>query len=225
MRQVLEYHLDQEVGDSPPGSGGGCFPLHYAIRAKSGRAQTREQFIHRSIHDACPNTAKGKLEELYEAIGCNLVGFIELLLGAGRINANDPDHDQRTPLSYAAEFGDKETVQHLLRIGSVIKNAPDKQKRTPLSYAVACGHAEVERLLRSSSNIDTKAGEIEGRPPLSHTVKPLLQDGQGEESDTGETAPLSNAALHDASLDAACHAFQNGDVSASQKILNSILGV
>jgi ankyrin repeat protein len=60
----------------------------------------------------------------------------------------------RTPLFYAAQYGDYDIVVELIERGADV-NAPDKALKTPLHFAAAAYQPEVvDLLLRSGAGVD-----------------------------------------------------------------------
>ena len=237
MGQFLRNHVAQYVSGSVSHGEDRPFPLHHAIRANSGAVERPEELIRKAIREACPQTAEKSLEHLYEALGRKPVELIELLLGAGRVNTNDPDRDMRTPLSYAAGFGDAKTVKHLLGMDTVDTNTPDDHGKTPLSYAALYGHTEVVMLLLDTGKVNINAPDDDGQTPLSYAVErnhvevvSLLQDALGGERKPGVAGSLSDAANedpvqapHGAKLEDVFRAFQGGNISTSQEIIDELL--
>ena len=131
--------------------------------------------------------------------------FVELLL----VHAKDIDPDRqdkagRTPLSWAAEYGQTEVVRTLLCDGRVDPERQDNEGQTPLSWAAKNGQTEVCNALLCDGHVDPDRQDKAGRTPLSwaaeygHTevVKTLLCNGRVDpdrQGDDGRT-PLSWAA-------------------------------
>jgi ankyrin repeat protein len=90
--------------------------------------------------------------------------IVKLLLEKGA-DPNDREESRgRTPLHMAAEYGDIELVDLLIRYRADV-NAPDRDRNTPLHYAVMRGHKHVAEFLlknRANSNAQNK----DGRTPL-----------------------------------------------------------
>jgi ankyrin repeat protein len=97
---------------------------------------------------------------------------VDVLLANDGIDPHSNDKAGRTPLSYAAETGQKEVVELLLAKGA----DPDLEYRdgeckvwTPLLFAASNGHKEVvELLLAKSADLDSEYTnkEYEVRMPL-----------------------------------------------------------
>jgi ankyrin repeat protein len=198
MGEFLSYHIGQDASRPRSQDEDMYFPLHYAILANSGAVENREELIRKAIQDACPHTAGESLVHLYEPLGRSPRRLIELLLGAGKVNTNARDHKGRTALSYAAEFGDIGTVKHLLEMGTVLTDTPDDDGRTPLSYAIEHKHTKIERQLR-----DAAGGKF------------------GEARSLAESAN-EDVAPHSPTFEDILHAFQSGDISTSQRLLEQV---
>ncbi|KAK3369418.1 ankyrin repeat-containing domain protein [Lasiosphaeria ovina] len=79
------------------------------------------------------------------------------------------DHEERSPLSWAAENGHVEIVRLLLSTGRVNPDLPDWLNRTPLSWAAEQGH---HLLLLENGHIDVNSPERNsGFTPLSYAAK------------------------------------------------------
>ncbi|KAK0667584.1 hypothetical protein QBC41DRAFT_134680 [Cercophora samala] len=84
---------------------------------------------------------------------------IEMMLRMGG-SGGDIASKGRTALSYAAEYGEREVVEHLLRWNPNIDQVDDHQ-RTALTYAAECGYREIVELLvyrNASQDIPDIAG-------------------------------------------------------------------
>ena len=77
------------------------------------------------------------------------------------------DDIDRTPLSWAAEYGHEAVVQLLIKRVDVDVNAKDKDELTPLLWVAKKGHEAVVRLLSERVDIDVNAKDKYGRTPLS----------------------------------------------------------
>lgn len=75
-----------------------------------------------------------------------------------------PDHDRRSPLTFAAEHGHEDVVRLLLDHNAKI-DAEDQSGRGPLSYAASGGHQAVIQLLLQHG-ADANARDSGGRSPL-----------------------------------------------------------
>src|SRR5439155_12109368 len=70
-----------------------------------------------------------------------------------KIEAEDDEYG-RTPLSWAAEYGNVDVVKSLLNANANIE-AADKYGRTPLNWAALNGHVDVVKsLLNANANIE-----------------------------------------------------------------------
>ena len=82
-------------------------------------------------------------------------------------NLEQMDDSDRTPLSWAAEYGHEYIVQMLVERDDVYINSKDsKLGRTPLSWAADRGHGAVVRLLMKRGDIDINTKDKSGRTPL-----------------------------------------------------------
>ena len=78
------------------------------------------------------------------------------------------DDTDRTPLSWAAEFGHKSTVQILTERVDVNINSTDERGWSPLLYAAQNGHDSVVRLLAERDGVDINVKENEEGNTLLH---------------------------------------------------------
>uniref|UniRef100_A0A4W3J876 Poly [ADP-ribose] polymerase n=1 Tax=Callorhinchus milii TaxID=7868 RepID=A0A4W3J876_CALMI len=84
--------------------------------------------------------------ELFEACRNGDVSRVKRLVDSGNVNAKDMAGRKSTPLHFAAGFGRKDVVEHLLQNGANV-HARDDGGLIPLHNACSFGHAEVVSLL------------------------------------------------------------------------------
>ncbi|XP_038660428.1 poly [ADP-ribose] polymerase tankyrase-1 isoform X2 [Scyliorhinus canicula] len=84
--------------------------------------------------------------ELFEACRNGDVVRVKRLVDSGNVNAKDMAGRKSTPLHFAAGFGRKDVVEHLLQNGANV-HARDDGGLIPLHNACSFGHAEVVSLL------------------------------------------------------------------------------
>uniref|UniRef100_A0A803W5B0 Poly [ADP-ribose] polymerase n=1 Tax=Ficedula albicollis TaxID=59894 RepID=A0A803W5B0_FICAL len=84
--------------------------------------------------------------ELLEACRNGDVTRVKRLVDTGNVNAKDMAGRKSTPLHFAAGFGRKDVVEHLLQTGASV-HARDDGGLIPLHNACSFGHAEVVSLL------------------------------------------------------------------------------
>uniref|UniRef100_A0A8C0UR38 Poly [ADP-ribose] polymerase n=1 Tax=Cyanistes caeruleus TaxID=156563 RepID=A0A8C0UR38_CYACU len=124
------------AGDAPGSVGGGQSPVpepHPPAGLSSGFA-------------AGPGAASGAFRELLEACRNGDVTRVKRLVDTGNVNAKDMAGRKSTPLHFAAGFGRKDVVEHLLQTGANV-HARDDGGLIPLHNACSFGHAEVVSLL------------------------------------------------------------------------------
>ncbi|XP_078070327.1 poly [ADP-ribose] polymerase tankyrase-1 isoform X1 [Mustelus asterias] len=100
---------------------------------------------------AAPSTGGGGAvsdsgRELFEACRNGDVLRVKRLVDSGNVNAKDMAGRKSTPLHFAAGFGRKDVVEHLLQNGANV-HARDDGGLIPLHNACSFGHAEVVSLL------------------------------------------------------------------------------
>ncbi|MBN3319285.1 TNKS1 protein, partial [Atractosteus spatula] len=88
----------------------------------------------------------GAFRELFEACRNGDVSRVKRLVDSGNVNAKDMAGRKSTPLHFAAGFGRKDVVEHLLQTGANV-HARDDGGLIPLHNACSFGHAEVVSLL------------------------------------------------------------------------------
>uniref|UniRef100_A0A8C8DXS0 Poly [ADP-ribose] polymerase n=1 Tax=Oryzias sinensis TaxID=183150 RepID=A0A8C8DXS0_9TELE len=88
----------------------------------------------------------GALRELFEACRNGDVSRVKRLVDTVNVNAKDMAGRKSTPLHFAAGFGRKDVVEHLLQTGANV-HARDDGGLIPLHNACSFGHAEVVSLL------------------------------------------------------------------------------
>ncbi|KAG8454387.1 hypothetical protein GDO86_000853 [Hymenochirus boettgeri] len=92
------------------------------------------------------SAVSGAFRELFEACRNGDVSRVRRLLDPGNVNAKDMAGRKSTPLHFAAGFGRKDVVEHLLQTGANV-HARDDGGLIPLHNACSFGHAEVVTLL------------------------------------------------------------------------------
>uniref|UniRef100_A0A8C8GFT2 Poly [ADP-ribose] polymerase n=1 Tax=Oncorhynchus tshawytscha TaxID=74940 RepID=A0A8C8GFT2_ONCTS len=88
----------------------------------------------------------GAFRDLFEACRNGDVSRVKRLVDSVNVNAKDMAGRKSTPLHFAAGFGRKDVVEHLLQTGANV-HARDDGGLIPLHNACSFGHAEVVSLL------------------------------------------------------------------------------
>ncbi|XP_041666568.1 poly [ADP-ribose] polymerase tankyrase-1-like isoform X2 [Cheilinus undulatus] len=92
------------------------------------------------------SASNGAFRELFEACRNGDVSRVKKLVDAVNVNAKDMAGRKSTPLHFAAGFGRKDVVDHLLQTGANV-HARDDGGLIPLHNACSFGHSEVVSLL------------------------------------------------------------------------------
>uniref|UniRef100_A0AAR2LEK7 Poly [ADP-ribose] polymerase n=1 Tax=Pygocentrus nattereri TaxID=42514 RepID=A0AAR2LEK7_PYGNA len=95
---------------------------------------------------ASPAQDSGAFRELFEACRNGDVSRVKRLVDSANVNAKDMAGRKSTPLHFAAGFGRKDVVEHLLQTGANV-HSRDDGGLIPLHNACSFGHAEVVSLL------------------------------------------------------------------------------
>ncbi|KAI4883895.1 hypothetical protein NFI96_026918, partial [Prochilodus magdalenae] len=93
-----------------------------------------------------PSQDSGAFRELFEACRNGDVSRVKRLVDSANVNAKDMAGRKSTPLHFAAGFGRKDVVEHLLQTGANV-HSRDDGGLIPLHNACSFGHAEVVSLL------------------------------------------------------------------------------
>ncbi|XP_066509234.1 poly [ADP-ribose] polymerase tankyrase-1-like isoform X2 [Hoplias malabaricus] len=93
-----------------------------------------------------PAALSGELRDLFEACRNGDVSRVKRLVDTANVNAKDLAGRKSTPLHFAAGFGRKDVVEHLLQTGASV-HSRDDGGLIPLHNACSFGHAEVVSLL------------------------------------------------------------------------------
>ncbi|XP_016389700.1 tankyrase-1-like [Sinocyclocheilus rhinocerous] len=93
--------------------------------------------------------AGGAFRELFEACRNGDVSRVKRLVDSVNVNAKDMAGRKSTPLHFAAGFGRRDVVEHLLQTGANV-HSRDDGGLIPLHNACSFGHAEVVSLLLCS---------------------------------------------------------------------------
>lgn len=80
------------------------------------------------------------------------------------------DNDGRTPLSWAAVYGDGKIVRMFLQRDDVDVNCKDNEGRTPLSWALFAESLRVIEKFLERHGVDVNSKDTEGRTPLAWAV-------------------------------------------------------
>lgn len=99
---------------------------------------------------------------------------VQSLLKTGA-DVNAPDAHGRTPLSWAAQYGQEEIVRLFLEVQEAKPNFLDEFGRSPLSWAAQYGHDTVvkhilERFANDGTLFESDSSDTDGRTPLSYTA-------------------------------------------------------
>jgi tankyrase len=136
------------------------------------------------------------LRELFESCKCGDVNKVKELVNAANVNARDTAGRRSSPLHFAAGYGRREAVEHLLHVGGDVR-ARDDGGLIPLHNACSFGHAEVVSLLLQAS-ADPNATDswnytplheaaIKGKTDvcvllLQHGADPTIRNSEGKTS-------------------------------------------
>uniref|UniRef100_H0Z388 Poly [ADP-ribose] polymerase n=1 Tax=Taeniopygia guttata TaxID=59729 RepID=H0Z388_TAEGU len=130
----------------PPGSGSSSSGSSSSSSSSSASSSAASSPAAESPEAAGPGAASGAFRELLEACRNGDVTRVKRLVDTGNVNAKDMAGRKSTPLHFAAGFGRKDVVEHLLQTGANV-HARDDGGLIPLHNACSFGHAEVVSLL------------------------------------------------------------------------------
>uniref|UniRef100_A0A669F975 Poly [ADP-ribose] polymerase n=1 Tax=Oreochromis niloticus TaxID=8128 RepID=A0A669F975_ORENI len=135
--------------------------------------------------------ANGAFRELFEACRNGDVSRVKKLVDAVNVNAKDMAGRKSTPLHFAAGFGRKDVVDHLLQTGANV-HARDDGGLIPLHNACSFGHSEVRlhNILMYSSEDFCHVCIQEGLP-CSDISRCFLDESGNEEKLMALLTPLN----------------------------------
>ncbi|XP_055036758.1 poly [ADP-ribose] polymerase tankyrase-1 isoform X3 [Misgurnus anguillicaudatus] len=168
----------------------------------------------------------GAFRELFEACRNGDVVRVKRLVDSVNVNAKDMAGRKSTPLHFAAGFGRKDVVEHLLNTGANV-HARDDGGLIPLHNACSFGHAEVVSLLLCQG-ADPNARDNWNYTPLHEAAIKGKIDvciGEYKKDELLEAARSGNEEKLMAlltPLNVNCHA-SDGRKSTSQKMLSTPL--
>lgn len=139
-----------------------------------------------SLLASCCASVNDHLEPLSWAAMRGQLKVLQILLTRNGANANARDRSERTAISWAAQAGQADAVDLLLKHGADA-NLPDRYGSTPLWYALRENEEEIAKKLIP---LDTKALAmlvIENKPDLIKVIMRLGTDPDHKDAD-GRTA-------------------------------------
>ncbi|KAJ5634493.1 hypothetical protein N7528_002335 [Penicillium herquei] len=110
----------------------------------------------------------GSPPPLIAASYLGLVQVVEFLLDSEEIDVDSKDWDQKSSLSWAAEYGQKAVVKLLLQTGKADINSKNIIQEASLSLAAKIGHVAVVKLLLQTGQVDVLAEDSTGRDAFSY---------------------------------------------------------
>lgn len=142
----------------------------------------------------------------------NIEKIVSYLDREGRDVVDTPDDLNRTALSYAAKYGQTDTIRKLLQLGANANHA-DKAGWTPIFLAAMGGRDDAVDALIEAGGADVNHTDLEDRTALSYAsefgqtgiIRKLLELGaNANQVDTGTWTPIFLAAMggHDDAIDA-----------------------
>ncbi|XP_058271014.1 poly [ADP-ribose] polymerase tankyrase-1 isoform X4 [Hemibagrus wyckioides] len=144
------------AGDADPSAASSPAPLRSASSTSSSSTSTSSASSPSTTGGSSPDSAStspgggcassGAFRELFEACRNGDVSRVKRLVDSVNVNSKDMAGRKSTPLHFAAGFGRKDVVEHLLQTGANV-HARDDGGLIPLHNACSFGHAEVVSLL------------------------------------------------------------------------------
>ncbi|KAG5809640.1 hypothetical protein H9Q74_005480 [Fusarium xylarioides] len=118
----------------------------------------------------CSAKVPVKIGAVHIAAQFGLTKIVSQLLDGGA-EADVKDDFGRTPLSYAAEYGHKDTVELLMRNANTDTDSTDEQGRTPLSWAAGRRHVDILKALINCPAVNVNSKDSHSQSPLSWAAR------------------------------------------------------
>ncbi|XP_058271013.1 poly [ADP-ribose] polymerase tankyrase-1 isoform X3 [Hemibagrus wyckioides] len=224
------------AGDADPSAASSPAPLRSASSTSSSSTSTSSASSPSTTGGSSPDSAStspgggcassGAFRELFEACRNGDVSRVKRLVDSVNVNSKDMAGRKSTPLHFAAGFGRKDVVEHLLQTGANV-HARDDGGLIPLHNACSFGHAEVVSLLLCQG-ADPNARDNWNYTPLHEAAIKGKIDvciGEYKKDELLEAARSGNEEKLMAlltPLNVNCHA-SDGRKSTSQKMLSTPL--
>lgn len=207
--EIVELLLDMPSVDVNHLDVGGGTPIFDAILL--GSISTLKLFLSSDRVDGNARNNSGHTPLILAVINASAVEKARVLIGCDRVDPDIACNAERTPLSYAAAFGDVDTAELLLRTGRVELNRKDDTGRTPLAWAAENCQSGTIKLLLETEGVDPNIRDYPGGwTPLNLAIVSnwdesgnaaigLLVNHEAVDlnAKTENITPLMYAALHD----------------------------
>ncbi|KAJ7600115.1 ankyrin repeat-containing domain protein [Mycena floridula] len=122
------------------------------------------QVLEKLLPDHTLGPADGTLLQL-----ASFLGHVEtLMVLLTKLDANTPDENLRTPLSYCAERSQFKMVQLFLNLESIQPDLPDEDGHTPFIHACYNGHVQIVQLFLDRHDVNHNLPDKDGCTPFIH---------------------------------------------------------
>ncbi|KHN74990.1 Acyl-CoA-binding domain-containing protein 6 [Toxocara canis] len=164
MREYTNRVLDLNLGWQPSKK----YPSGFGVRPSTLASAESDEDIEG------PSGLRSDVIEWFSAVTAGNIGKVAEMLKANNELLVERDENQVTALHHAADRGNVELIECLLKAGADLR-IQDYDGQTPLHYAVLCSqHGAVKCLLKHGA--DPTIADFEGNCAIDIVTDPIIRD-------------------------------------------------